>query len=218
MLWLAFMFDVWGCNDLYVLVYSWRLSVSVVLDTGLNSSSFAQKVWMIPLHNRFVWLHWLMDHGTCTEKPWWNSGEDHHPFYSGVLYVKRKVGACSYVDDPIGSQSLLSRAMHKVYIIFRNSFLPSRCIMLFSRRFHFNCRWVPWLNQNSVFQPLNALMQSQWISWLAPFPQIQAWLLSPNSFVTHPGVTGKFATFITIYDFRFCYFYPFGYKYLYSVY
>ncbi|XP_057804626.1 anaphase-promoting complex subunit 1 isoform X2 [Salvia miltiorrhiza] len=48
------------------------------------------------------------------EKPWWNSGENHHPFNSGVLYVKRKVGACSYVDDPIGSQSLLSRAMHKM--------------------------------------------------------------------------------------------------------
>ncbi|KAK4436500.1 Anaphase-promoting complex subunit [Sesamum alatum] len=48
------------------------------------------------------------------EKPWWNSGDKHHPFNSGVLYVKRKVGACSYVDDPIGSQSLLSRAMHKM--------------------------------------------------------------------------------------------------------
>ncbi|KAK4403403.1 Anaphase-promoting complex subunit [Sesamum angolense] len=48
------------------------------------------------------------------QKPWWNSGDKHHPFNSGVLYVKRKVGACSYVDDPIGSQSLLSRAMHKM--------------------------------------------------------------------------------------------------------
>ncbi|XWS56745.1 hypothetical protein CRYUN_Cryun09bG0111900 [Craigia yunnanensis] len=33
----------------------------------------------------------------------------------GILHVKRKVGACSYVDDPIGCQSLLSRAMHKVF-------------------------------------------------------------------------------------------------------
>ncbi|KAK4480701.1 hypothetical protein RD792_013783 [Penstemon davidsonii] len=48
------------------------------------------------------------------EKPWWDSGDKNHPFNSGVLYVKRKVGACSYVDDPIGSQSLLSRAMHKM--------------------------------------------------------------------------------------------------------
>ncbi|KAG8390120.1 hypothetical protein BUALT_Bualt01G0050500 [Buddleja alternifolia] len=48
------------------------------------------------------------------EIPWWNSGDKNHPFNSGVLYVKRKVGACSYVDDPIGSQSLLSRAMHKM--------------------------------------------------------------------------------------------------------
>lgn len=30
------------------------------------------------------------------------------------MYIKRKVGACSYIDDPIGCQSLLSRAMHKV--------------------------------------------------------------------------------------------------------
>ncbi|KAL8463255.1 hypothetical protein ACS0TY_034046 [Phlomoides rotata] len=51
----------------------------------------------------------------CPEdKPWWSSGDKSHPFNSGVLYVKRKVGACSYVDDPIGSQSLLSRAMHKM--------------------------------------------------------------------------------------------------------
>ncbi|CAA0820112.1 Unknown protein, partial [Striga hermonthica] len=47
------------------------------------------------------------------EKGWWKSGDQHHPFNSGVLYVKRKVGACSYADDPIGSQSLLSRALHK---------------------------------------------------------------------------------------------------------
>ncbi|KAK3042882.1 hypothetical protein RJ639_001155 [Escallonia herrerae] len=49
------------------------------------------------------------------EKPWWNSGNKNDPFNSGVIYVKRKVGACSYVDDPIGCQSLLSRAMHKVF-------------------------------------------------------------------------------------------------------
>ncbi|CAH9139623.1 unnamed protein product [Cuscuta epithymum] len=49
------------------------------------------------------------------EKPWWTSGDKSDPFNSGVLYVKRKVGACSYADDPIGCQSLLSRAMHKVF-------------------------------------------------------------------------------------------------------
>ncbi|KAL3521232.1 hypothetical protein ACH5RR_019381, partial [Cinchona calisaya] len=48
-------------------------------------------------------------------KPWWTSGDKDDPFNSGVLYIKRKVGACSYVDDPVGSQSLLSRAMHKVF-------------------------------------------------------------------------------------------------------
>ncbi|KAK2985961.1 hypothetical protein RJ640_028279 [Escallonia rubra] len=42
-------------------------------------------------------------------------GDKNDPFNSGVIYVKRKVGACSYVDDPIGCQSLLSRAMHKVF-------------------------------------------------------------------------------------------------------
>ncbi|GAB4827614.1 hypothetical protein Ancab_034497 [Ancistrocladus abbreviatus] len=49
------------------------------------------------------------------EKPWWGSNDRNHPFNSGVLYVKRKVGACSYVDDPIGCQSLLSRSMHKAF-------------------------------------------------------------------------------------------------------
>nr|GMD02091.1 anaphase-promoting complex subunit 1 [Ipomoea batatas] len=52
---------------------------------------------------------------TPEEKPWWILGDKSDPFNSGVLYVKRKVGACSYVDDPIGCQSLLSRAMHKVF-------------------------------------------------------------------------------------------------------
>lgn len=52
--------------------------------------------------------------GNSSEKPWWNVGEKNDPFNSGILYIKRKVGACSYVDDPIGCQSLLSRAMHKV--------------------------------------------------------------------------------------------------------
>ncbi|CAI0443752.1 unnamed protein product [Linum tenue] len=49
------------------------------------------------------------------DKPWWSFGDKNSPFNSGILYVKRKVGACSYVDDPIGRQSLLSRAMHKVF-------------------------------------------------------------------------------------------------------
>ncbi|GMN41281.1 hypothetical protein TIFTF001_010497 [Ficus carica] len=49
------------------------------------------------------------------DKPWWSFGDKSNPFSSGVLYIKRKVGACSYVDDPIGCQSLLSRAMHKVF-------------------------------------------------------------------------------------------------------
>ncbi|OVA02727.1 Anaphase-promoting complex subunit 1 [Macleaya cordata] len=48
------------------------------------------------------------------DKPWWSSGDKSDPFNGGILYIKRKVGACSYVDDPIGCQSLLSRAMHKV--------------------------------------------------------------------------------------------------------
>ncbi|OWM69945.1 hypothetical protein CDL15_Pgr025794 [Punica granatum] len=49
------------------------------------------------------------------ESPWWSPGSRHGPFNSGILYIKRKVGACSYIDDPIGCQSLLSRAMHKVF-------------------------------------------------------------------------------------------------------
>ncbi|KAL0680619.1 hypothetical protein Bca4012_047466 [Brassica carinata] len=49
------------------------------------------------------------------EKHWWSFGDKSDPLNSGVIYVKRKVGACSYVDDPVGCQSLLSRAMHKVF-------------------------------------------------------------------------------------------------------
>ncbi|CAL5412771.1 unnamed protein product [Camellia sinensis] len=52
---------------------------------------------------------------TPEEKPWWSFGDKNDPFNSGVLYIKRKVGVCSYVDDPTGCQSLLSRAMHKVF-------------------------------------------------------------------------------------------------------
>ncbi|PHU14365.1 Anaphase-promoting complex subunit 1 [Capsicum chinense] len=52
------------------------------------------------------------------EKPW-SSGEKGDVLRSGILYVKRKVGACSYVDDPAGCQSLLSRAMHKVFGLTR---------------------------------------------------------------------------------------------------
>ncbi|XP_020086066.1 anaphase-promoting complex subunit 1 isoform X1 [Ananas comosus] len=48
------------------------------------------------------------------EKPWWRSGDKSDPFNGGLLYIKRKVGSCSYADDPVGCQSLLSRAMHKV--------------------------------------------------------------------------------------------------------
>lgn len=49
------------------------------------------------------------------DKPWWCFRDKTDPFNAGVLYIKRKVGACSYVDDPIGCQSLLSRAIHKVF-------------------------------------------------------------------------------------------------------
>ncbi|KAL8144559.1 hypothetical protein V2J09_017591 [Rumex salicifolius] len=52
---------------------------------------------------------------TPEDKPWWNPGDRDHPFNSGVLYIKRKIGSCSYVDDPTGCQSLLSRAMHKAF-------------------------------------------------------------------------------------------------------
>jgi anaphase-promoting complex subunit 1 len=48
----------------------------------------------------------------AVDKPWWEPGES-GPFDGGTLYVKRKVGARSYADDPIGCRSLLSRAIHK---------------------------------------------------------------------------------------------------------
>ncbi|KAJ8769461.1 hypothetical protein K2173_002951 [Erythroxylum novogranatense] len=59
------------------------------------------------------------------DKPWWSYGDKNDPFNSGILYVKRKIGACSYVDDPIGCQSLLSRAMHKVFGLTRSSDLKA---------------------------------------------------------------------------------------------
>ncbi|KAL6581232.1 hypothetical protein OROMI_007155 [Orobanche minor] len=57
------------------------------------------------------------------QEAWWNAGDKNHPFNSGLLYVKRKIGACSYADDPIGSQSLLSREMHKMCSLTR----PKSC-------------------------------------------------------------------------------------------
>ncbi|KAI0497371.1 hypothetical protein KFK09_020594 [Dendrobium nobile] len=48
------------------------------------------------------------------DKSWLKYVVKSDPLNGGLLYVKRKVGFCSYVDDPIGCQSLLSRAMHKV--------------------------------------------------------------------------------------------------------
>lgn len=44
---------------------------------------------------------------------WWESNEERNPFDKGVLLVKRKVGARSYGDDPIGCRSLLSRTLQK---------------------------------------------------------------------------------------------------------
>ncbi|BBN07484.1 anaphase-promoting complex subunit 1 [Marchantia polymorpha subsp. ruderalis] len=48
-----------------------------------------------------------------TDQAWWEPGEAGDPFNGGMLYVKRRVGACSYADDPIGCRSLLSRAFQK---------------------------------------------------------------------------------------------------------
>ncbi|KAL2629518.1 hypothetical protein R1flu_014204 [Riccia fluitans] len=48
-----------------------------------------------------------------SDQAWWEPGEVGDPFNSGILYVKRRVGACSYADDPIGCRSLLSRAFQK---------------------------------------------------------------------------------------------------------
>ncbi|KAH9317547.1 hypothetical protein KI387_019316, partial [Taxus chinensis] len=59
--------------------------------------------------------YWPQDiHLSPTDDPWWGPMDKDDPFNGGVLYVKRKVGVCSYADDPTGCQSLLSRVMHKV--------------------------------------------------------------------------------------------------------
>ena len=63
----------------------------------------------------FLWcIRYLNFYFFPPDKSWWNVGDKNNPFSSGVLYIKQKVGACSYIDDPIGCQSLLSRVMHKV--------------------------------------------------------------------------------------------------------
>ncbi|KAL9226701.1 hypothetical protein vseg_002481 [Gypsophila vaccaria] len=59
---------------------------------------------------------------TPQDKPWWNFGDKNHPFNSGILYIKRKVGAYSSVDDPAGCQSLLSRAMNKAFRMKSNRY------------------------------------------------------------------------------------------------
>ncbi|KAL3687507.1 hypothetical protein R1sor_013816 [Riccia sorocarpa] len=48
-----------------------------------------------------------------SDQPWWEPGEAGDHFNGGMLFVKRRVGACSYADDPIGCRSLLSRAFQK---------------------------------------------------------------------------------------------------------
>ncbi|KAH7290973.1 hypothetical protein KP509_30G071400 [Ceratopteris richardii] len=50
---------------------------------------------------------------TPCDLPWWESNDLSNPFCKGILLVKRKVGARSYDDDPIGSRSLLSRTFEK---------------------------------------------------------------------------------------------------------
>ncbi|MCO5580423.1 hypothetical protein L7F22_034289 [Adiantum nelumboides] len=44
---------------------------------------------------------------------WWGFNDLSNPFVKGILRVKRKVGARSYEDDPIGCRSLLSRTLQK---------------------------------------------------------------------------------------------------------
>jgi anaphase-promoting complex subunit 1 len=46
-------------------------------------------------------------------QPCWERASEGGPFVGSFLYVKRKVGARPYADDPIGCRSLLSRALHK---------------------------------------------------------------------------------------------------------
>ncbi len=76
-------------------------------------------------------LRWFL--GSCfgaTDQPWWEPGAaERGPFHGGILYVKRKVGARSYADDPIGCRSLLSRALHKVWCSSLRVFLIAPLMM-----------------------------------------------------------------------------------------
>ncbi|TQD83379.1 hypothetical protein C1H46_031089 [Malus baccata] len=118
-------------RHLYVLATEARWIQTVDVDTGLpvyaplevtiketehySETSFCE-VTPCLLPERDILCDVLLYSIFClTDEPWWTPGDKNSPFNSGVVYIKRKVGACSYIDDPIGCQSLLSRAMHKVF-------------------------------------------------------------------------------------------------------
>lgn len=107
---------------------SWRTFEFVDPDIGLRWLHLHLKVcnsskYFMFLQKTYVFLYFL----SLIDKPWWKSGDRTDPFNGGVLYIKRKVGSCSYSDDPIGCQSLLSRAMHEV-ILFSCSSDKRLCV------------------------------------------------------------------------------------------
>ncbi|KAI8568124.1 hypothetical protein RHMOL_Rhmol02G0172800 [Rhododendron molle] len=117
------------CLHLSVLslsVYSWGSDDAKRTTSLVEISTVLQKTFLLSLQSVRLgkWLKIVRVCGprywpqvielVLEDKPWWSTRDKIDPFNSGVLYIKRKVGSCSNVDDLVGCQSLLSRAMHKV--------------------------------------------------------------------------------------------------------
>ncbi|CAA6654742.1 unnamed protein product [Spirodela intermedia] len=118
---IAALLDYLAFRHLYAIAAESRWVQTVDVDTGLpvyaplevtvtETQNFAEtslcEVTPCILPERAV----LKTVRVCGPRYW----PQKNPFSGGILYIKRKVGVCSYIDDPTGCQSLLSRAIHKV--------------------------------------------------------------------------------------------------------
>ncbi|XP_031485584.1 anaphase-promoting complex subunit 1 isoform X2 [Nymphaea colorata] len=128
-------------RHLYVLATEARCVQTIDVDTGLSvytplevtireaeyhtETTFCEVTpCILPEHSLLKSVHvcgpryWPQEINLLPDdKQWLDAGGRINPFSGQTIYVKRKVGACSYVDDPIGCQSLLSRVMYKVFDI-----------------------------------------------------------------------------------------------------
>ncbi|KAF5187769.1 Anaphase-promoting complex subunit, partial [Thalictrum thalictroides] len=107
------------------------------------------------------------------DKPWWFSGDRSDPFSGGILYIKRKVGACSYVDDPVGCQSMLSRAIHKVVDILKFAFYHNTLKTLKLQVSDLSCVRASTSSVNGISEP-GAFKVDQLVSTFSSDPSLIA--------------------------------------------